>query len=89
MCQRLDKGAQDCCQFENMKSLIYQHTRQTEHHFDFDNTKVLQQQKSTSPSRILKSIYSNLNPTAINRCYQLPQQYNVISYVNRLTKFIL
>ena len=35
------------------QSLIYQHTRQTVHHFDFDNTKVLQQQKSTGPRKIL------------------------------------
>ena len=44
------------------QSLIYQHTRQTEHHFDFDITKVLQQKKSTGPSKILEFIYSNLNP---------------------------
>ena len=77
------------------QSIIYQHTRQTEHHFDFDNTnfKVLQQQKSTGPRRILESIYSNLNPTAVNRCYQLPQQYNVIMKIGRRiiasAKFIL
>ena len=56
------------------QSLIYQHTRQMEHHFDFNDTKVLQQQKSTEPRRIIEPIYINLNPTAINICYQLPQQ---------------
>ena len=56
------------------QSLIYQHTHQTEHHFYFHKTKVLQQQKSTGPRKILESIYSNLNPSAINRCHQLPQQ---------------
>ena len=65
-----------------------------EHHFDFDYTKVLQQPKSTGPRRILESISSNLNPTAINRCYQLPQQYNVITMwighrIIATTEFIL
>ena len=75
------------------QSLLHQHVRQTEHHFDFENTKVLQLQKSTGPRRILESIYSYLNPRAINRCYQLPQQYNVIIWIGHriitTTKFIL
>ena len=50
--------------------------QKTEHLFDSRNTKVLQQQKSTGPRRILESIYSNLNPTAIN--------IDAISYRNNI-----
>ena len=48
-------------------SLIYKHSNETGHEFDFDNPKVLNSSKFTGTRKYLESFYSVADQNSINR----------------------
>ena len=48
-------------------SLIYKHSNETGHEFDFDNPKVLNSSKFTGTRKYLESFYSVVDQNSINR----------------------
>ena len=60
------------------ESLVYMHTEQYGHTFDFTNVRILARSNDPKTRRKLEGIYTHRNPHAINRAWELNPIYSVL-----------
>lgn len=72
--ERLKEHEKDVIK-KNIKSNVYHHVRDTDHLFDFKNTKLLDTEPQKYKRLHLESIYTLKNPTAINRSIETSEIY--------------